>query len=82
MNRDERSHRSPMRSPDMVVTELKQTSMNLGKTMDDLSMIRSYVESLNMKTLEHKKFLGAASLAEELNSLRSLRSCVKPGRNF
>ncbi|KAF8102040.1 hypothetical protein N665_0201s0330 [Sinapis alba] len=53
MNHDERCHRStPLKSPDT----LKQASMNLGKIMDDLSMIRSYV--------------GAASLAEELNSLR------------
>ncbi|CAF2112158.1 hypothetical protein HID58_082360 [Brassica napus] len=71
MNHDERCHRSsPMRSPDMILMELKQANMNLGKTMEDLSMIRSYVESLNMKTVEHKDFLGVASLAEELNSLR------------
>ncbi|XP_018461221.2 LOW QUALITY PROTEIN: WEB family protein At3g56270 [Raphanus sativus] len=71
MNHGERCHRSLLKSPDMVFTELKQASMNLGKTMDDLSMIRSYVESLNMKTVEHKDFIGVASLAEELNSLRS-----------
>ncbi|KAJ0246843.1 WEB family protein [Hirschfeldia incana] len=72
MNHDDRNHRSPSRSPDMVFTELKQASRNLGKTMDDLSMIRSYVESLNMKTVEeHKDFIGVVSLAEELNSLRS-----------
>uniref|UniRef100_M4CSP1 WEB family protein n=2 Tax=Brassica campestris TaxID=3711 RepID=M4CSP1_BRACM len=70
MNHDERCHRTPMRSPDMIFMELKQANMNLGKTMDDLSMIRSYVESLNMNTVEHKDFLGVASLAEELNSLR------------
>ncbi|KAL0714564.1 hypothetical protein Bca4012_021543 [Brassica carinata] len=56
MNHDERCHRSPPKSPDTIFMELKQASMNLGKTIDDLSMIRSYV--------------GAASLAEELNSLR------------
>lgn len=70
MNHDERCHGSPLKSPDTIFMELKQASKNLGKTMDDLSMIRSYVESLNMKTVEHKDFLGVASLAEELNSLR------------
>ncbi|CAH8360389.1 unnamed protein product [Eruca vesicaria subsp. sativa] len=54
-------HPSPFKSQDM---------MNLGKTMNDLSMIRSHIESLNIKTVEHKDFLGVASLAEELNSLR------------
>ncbi|ESQ44456.1 hypothetical protein EUTSA_v10005963mg [Eutrema salsugineum] len=67
---DEHCHHNPLKSPEMVFMESKQASMNLGKTMDDLAMIQSHVESLNMKTEEQKDFLGAASLAEELNRLR------------
>ncbi|CAH2063981.1 unnamed protein product [Thlaspi arvense] len=67
---DEHCHYNPLKSPEMIFMEMKQAGMNLGKTMDDLAMIESYVESLNMKTEEQKEFLGASSLAEELNRLR------------
>ncbi|VVB02900.1 unnamed protein product [Arabis nemorensis] len=82
---DEDCHRNPMSSPDMILMELKQAKMNLGKTMDDLVMIQSSVESLNKKMKEEKDFLektrakltygfgGAMSLAEELSRIR-----VKP----
>ncbi|EOA24023.1 hypothetical protein CARUB_v10017238mg [Capsella rubella] len=67
---DERCHRNPQKSPDLIHMELKQASLNLVKTMDNLALIQSYAESLNMKTKQEKDFLGAASLAEELNSLK------------
>ncbi|KAG7561070.1 hypothetical protein ISN45_Aa05g025260 [Arabidopsis thaliana x Arabidopsis arenosa] len=67
---DERCHRYPLKSPDLMIMEMKQAGMNLGKTMDDLALIHSYAESLNMKMMEDKDVLGVASLAEELNSLK------------
>ncbi|KAF8045255.1 hypothetical protein N665_5333s0001 [Sinapis alba] len=63
--------------------ELKKAKINLGKTMDDLVMIQSSVESLNKKMKEEKEFLdktrakltygfgGAVSLAEELRRVRA-----------
>ncbi|KFK34863.1 hypothetical protein AALP_AA5G203200 [Arabis alpina] len=72
---DEHCHRSPMASPDLA-------RMKLGKTMDDLAMIQSYAESLNMNTEEEKYFLGEASLAEELNSLRFKPSGLDQGERF
>ncbi|KFK36930.1 hypothetical protein AALP_AA4G191200 [Arabis alpina] len=82
---NEDCHYNPMSSPDMILMELKQAKMNLGKTMDDLVMIQSSVESLNKKMKEEKDFLektrakltygfgGAVSLAEEPSRIR-----VKP----
>ncbi|KAL9295185.1 WEB family protein [Arabidopsis thaliana] len=67
---DEHCHRNPLKSPDLMTMEMKQAGMNLCKTMDDLALIHSYAESLNMKTKEEKDVLGVASLAEELNSLK------------
>ncbi|KAF8081525.1 hypothetical protein N665_0880s0004 [Sinapis alba] len=76
---------NPMSSPDLILMELKKAKINLGKTMDDLVMIQSSVESLNKKMKEEKEFLdktrakltygfgGAVSLAEELRRVR-----VKP----
>ncbi|KAL0896638.1 hypothetical protein Bca101_080599 [Brassica carinata] len=60
MNNDERSNHNPISSPDMILTELKQAKINLGKTMDDLVMIQSSVESLNKKMKEEKGFLDKA----------------------
>ncbi|KAJ0262426.1 WEB family protein [Hirschfeldia incana] len=84
MNKEHCNH-NPMSSPDLILMELKQAKINLGKTMDDLVMIQSSVESLNKKMKEEKEFLdktrekltygfgGAVSLAEELSRVR-----VKP----
>ncbi|CAH8265444.1 unnamed protein product [Arabidopsis lyrata] len=84
---DEHCHHNPipMSSPDLILMELKQAKMNLGKTMDDLVLIQSSVESLNKKMKEEKDFLektrakltygfgGPVSLAEELSRIK-----VKP----
>ncbi|XP_010508853.1 PREDICTED: WEB family protein At2g40480-like isoform X2 [Camelina sativa] len=86
MNDEHRHHHNPMSSPDLILMELKQAKMNLGKTMNDLVMIQSSVESLNKKMKEEKGFLektrakltygfggGPLSLAEELSRIK-----VKP----
>ncbi|CAH8332431.1 unnamed protein product [Eruca vesicaria subsp. sativa] len=85
MNNDEHYNHNPLSSPDLILMELKQAKINLSKTMDDLVMIQSSVESLNKKMKEEKEFLdktrekltfgfgGAVSLAEELSRVR-----VKP----
>jgi hypothetical protein len=82
---DEHCHHNPMSSPDLILMELKQAKMNLGKTMDNLVVIQSSVESLNKKMKEEKDFLektrakltygfgGPVSLAEELSRIK-----VKP----
>ncbi|CAK8538385.1 unnamed protein product [Lathyrus sativus] len=44
-------------SPDMLLTELKQAKMNLGKTINDLGVIQSSVESLNKKMKKERLFL-------------------------
>lgn len=84
MNNEHCNH-NPTSSPDLILMELKQAKINLSKTMDDLAMIQSSVESLNKKMKEEKEFLdktrekltygfgGAVSLAEELSRVR-----VKP----
>ncbi|KAF8085704.1 hypothetical protein N665_0650s0017 [Sinapis alba] len=59
MNNEHCNH-NPISSPDMILMELKQAKINLGKTMDDLVMIQSSVESLNKKMKEEKGFLDKA----------------------
>ncbi|KAK4277750.1 hypothetical protein QN277_015699 [Acacia crassicarpa] len=44
-------------SPDLILMELKQAKVNLGKTMNDLEVIQSSVESLNKKMKKDKIFL-------------------------
>ncbi|XP_061375104.1 WEB family protein At2g40480-like [Gastrolobium bilobum] len=46
-----------MSSPDLILMELKQAKMNLGKTIDELGVIQSSVESLNKKMKKEKIFL-------------------------
>ncbi|KAI4306927.1 hypothetical protein L6164_030168 [Bauhinia variegata] len=46
-----------MSSPDLILMELKQAKVNLGKTINDLGMIQSSVESLNKKMKKEKMFL-------------------------
>ncbi|KAL6123489.1 hypothetical protein ACLB2K_076011 [Fragaria x ananassa] len=69
-------------SPDLILMELKQAKMNLGKTINDLGVIQSSVESLNKKMQNEKillektrerltsKFAGVSSLEEEMNSIK------------
>ncbi|XP_010525377.1 PREDICTED: WEB family protein At2g40480 [Tarenaya hassleriana] len=70
---------NPLSSPDLILMELKQAKMNLGKTINDLGVIQSSVESLNTKMKEEKDFLETArtrltfEFAGELNRRR-----VKP----
>lgn len=47
----------PMSSPDMILMELKQAKVNLGKTINELGVIQSSVESLNKKMKKEKVFL-------------------------
>ncbi|XVF24367.1 hypothetical protein REPUB_Repub13aG0122000 [Reevesia pubescens] len=75
----------PISSPDLILMELKQAKLNLGKTINDLGVIQTSVESLNKKMKKEKtllektkerltsKFAGVASLEEELKRAR-----VKP----
>ncbi|XP_065871267.1 WEB family protein At2g40480 isoform X2 [Euphorbia lathyris] len=75
-------HHPPTSSPDMILMELKQAKLNLGKTINDLGVIQSSVESLNKKMKKEKtflqktrkrltsKFAGVLSLEEELKQAR------------
>ncbi|XP_021684742.2 WEB family protein At2g40480 isoform X2 [Hevea brasiliensis] len=75
----------PTSSPDLILMELKQAKMNLGKTINDLGVIQTSVDSLNKKMRKEKtflqktrkritsKFAGVLSLEEELKQAR-----VKP----
>ncbi|CAN1198809.1 WEB family protein At2g40480 [Linum perenne] len=79
---------SPNSSPDMILMELKQAKLNLGKTINDLGVIQTSVESLNKSMKQEKmylqntrkrltsKFAGVLSLEEELKHARR-----KPGHN-
>uniref|UniRef100_A0A1J3G133 WEB family protein n=1 Tax=Noccaea caerulescens TaxID=107243 RepID=A0A1J3G133_NOCCA len=91
---DEHCHHNPMSSPDVILMELKQAKMNLGKTMDDLVMIQSSVETLNKKMKEEKDFLdktraklsygfgGAVTLAEELSRISFKTQIPDEGERF
>lgn len=69
-------------SPDMILMELKQAKMNLGKTINDLGVIQNSVESLNRKMKREKsllakrrdgvapKFSGRSTLDEELKPIQ------------
>jgi hypothetical protein len=72
----------PTSSPDLILMELKQAKVNLGKTIDDLGVIQNSVECLNKKMMKEKillektrerltsKFAGVSSLEEELKQIR------------
>ncbi|KAJ4720199.1 WEB family [Melia azedarach] len=72
----------PVSSPDLILMELKQAKLNLGRTINDLGVIQTSVESLNKrmkkeKTLLEKtrermtrKFAGVSTLEEELKQVR------------
>ncbi|OAY46360.1 WEB family protein At2g40480 [Manihot esculenta] len=69
-------------SPELILMELKQAKLNLGKTINDLGVIQTSVESLNKKMRKEKtflqktrkritsKFAGVLSLEEELKQAR------------
>ncbi|KAL6128010.1 hypothetical protein ACLB2K_071371 [Fragaria x ananassa] len=75
-------HPASSSSPDLILMELKQAKMNLGKTINDLGVIQSSVESLNKKMQNEKillektrerltsQFAGVSSLEEEMNSIK------------
>ncbi|XP_021624788.1 WEB family protein At2g40480 isoform X2 [Manihot esculenta] len=77
----------PTSSPDMILMELKQAKLNLGKTINDLGVIQNSVESLNKKMKKEKtfiektrkqltsKFAGVLSLEEELKQAR-VKPCI------
>ncbi|KAG4923230.1 WEB family protein [Glycine soja] len=44
-------------SPDMILMELKKAKLNLGKTINELGVIQSSIESLNKKMKKEKNFL-------------------------
>ncbi|CAI0397278.1 unnamed protein product [Linum tenue] len=69
-------------SPEVILMELKQAKLNLGKTINELGVIQTSVESLN-KNMRHEKiilqntrkrltskFAGVLSLEEELKQAR------------
>ncbi|XP_021903918.1 WEB family protein At2g40480 [Carica papaya] len=51
------STQCPASSPDMILMELKQAKLNLGKTINDLGVIQSSVESLNKKMMREKSLV-------------------------
>ncbi|KAH0979586.1 hypothetical protein GBA52_006763 [Prunus armeniaca] len=69
-------------SPDLILTELKQAKLNLGKTINDLGVIQSSVETLNKKMQNEKnllektrekltsQFAGVSSLEEEMKNIK------------
>lgn len=69
-------------SPDLILMELKQAKLNLGKTIGDLGMIQNSVDSLNKKMKKEKniieknqerltlKFPGVLSMEEEPESIK------------
>ena len=72
----------PTSSPDLILMELKQAKVNLGKTINDLGVIQNSVECLNKKMMKEKillektrerltsKFAGVTSLEEDLRQIR------------
>ncbi|XP_040947555.1 WEB family protein At2g40480 isoform X1 [Gossypium hirsutum] len=47
----------PISSPDLILMELKEAKLNLGKTINDLGVIQTFVESLNKNTKKEKSLL-------------------------
>lgn len=47
----------PMSSPDLILMELKQAKLNIGKTINDLGVIQTSVQSLNKKIKKDRTFL-------------------------
>ncbi|GLT38465.1 hypothetical protein SLA2020_127130 [Shorea laevis] len=87
----------PASSPEVILMELKQAKMNLGKTINDLGVIQTSVESLNKKMKQEKsllektcqrltsKFAGVAPLEEEEKQVRlrpKTPSDAEARRNF
>ncbi|GMI86184.1 hypothetical protein like AT2G40480 [Hibiscus trionum] len=51
------SNTYPLSSPDLILMELKQAKLNLGKAINDLGVIQTCVESLNKKMRREKSLL-------------------------
>ncbi|KAE8709221.1 LOB domain-containing protein 15-like [Hibiscus syriacus] len=51
------SNTCPLSSPDLILMELKQAKLNLGKTINDFGVIQTCVESLNKKMKKEKRLL-------------------------
>ncbi|XP_031271248.1 WEB family protein At2g40480 [Pistacia vera] len=47
----------PVSSPDLILMELKQAKLNLGRTITDLGVIQTSVESLNKRMKKEKNLL-------------------------
>lgn len=74
----------PASSPDLILMELKQAKLNLGRTINDLGVIQTSVESLNKRMKKEKRMLettrerltskfataGVPTLGEELKQVR------------
>ncbi|KAL2317059.1 hypothetical protein Fmac_030935 [Flemingia macrophylla] len=58
LKNQEQTLHSATSSPDLSLMELKQAKMNLGKTINDLGLIQSSVETLNKKMKKERLFLG------------------------
>ncbi|KAK2637172.1 hypothetical protein Ddye_031964 [Dipteronia dyeriana] len=68
----------PVSSPDMILMELKQAKLNLGRTITDLGVIQTSVESLNKKMKKEKTLLEKtrerARIARNVESYVNLKS--------
>ena len=83
-------------SPDVILMELKQAKINLGRTINELGIIQSSVESLNKKMKKEKMFLertreklaskfaavSAQERAQEQTRLEPPSSHVETSRTF
>jgi len=70
-------------SPDMILMELKQAKLNLGKTINELGVIQSSVESLNKKMKKEKVFLERTreKLASKFAAVSSLERVQEQTRS-
>ncbi|XP_031382271.1 WEB family protein At2g40480 isoform X2 [Punica granatum] len=62
----------PMSSPDLILMELNQAKLNLGKTINELGSIQTSVESLNVKIKKEK------ALLEKTRERMALKSSTVP----
>ncbi|RDY04907.1 WEB family protein, partial [Mucuna pruriens] len=69
-------------SPDLFLVELKQAKMNLGKTINDLGVIQSSVETLNKKMKKERLFLERTheKLASEFEAVSTQEVAQKEER--
>lgn len=77
---------SPVSSPDLILMELKQAKLNLGKTINDLGAIQSSVESLNKKMKKEKNRVSMENLRFQGEKFKKMaenisRSMMGSGEN-